>query len=1147
MTHKARKKRNLHNKHRINKKKNRGRNIIPAASKLACETVLDNPPTTGIHEGQISYKLGFVPDQLKLTLPKEYAIWESYQAKLSEWIQSGKEREELAKLPLLEANDPSKLPNECLGLAASILANFAHIYYFNVRKGETQAEDPLPDSIRIPWEQVNARLGRKLLDNDPKKIKAARTQYDVLLSNWKSKKEITGENNLTLEINDLALINAPFNNREERVFNLAIVLMELRFAPALKQFIKALKAVKAGDDNALIEALANVTHVLDRVTNAIHYINSNPNSEHYIDPIIWTKTIAIVDKPLPEGQPGLSANLMPMFHAMDTFIERYQYDTALAKSILQRFQVQPEHIFNFLTALKSDLELNSIRNYVETSNNQVLKNQYQALLDAYVGPKGFLSAHKLKALGVLKINFRSGRLQTNGGMKGTATIETEPQRKVFDDFTVAMLERYGHYQHFPYTAVKVNSKALDKEAKAYEIVLDIKDSGIQFMAGDRCAIQALNCQKTIDILIADLKLDAQSEIKLTSAWKNYFLHVFGKELDVMRLGEFLKYVDIQHARSLSASQRFNIENLKPLAPRMYSVSPIPGHPDQIGLTVGKHVYTLNNKTLQGTASQYLIELDANMPVVIERVPAHFFRLPPNPKKPIMMFAGGTGIAPFLGFIHERQAHLGAGKNWLFYSATNKDAFYYQERLKKAVKENDVELSMVFTRDDKVDTAVYNKKRKKFKYSKKYNEQHPHIDVLIKENAKEICRLIQEEGAYIYVCGNTGFADCVRKAIEKEMAATIEHPEKYIDRLIADKRYNNDVFNSHYSSNSEHHYSRSEVACHNKYNDCWMIINGHVYDLTRFMTIHPGGSKILQVTAGSDGSDDYNHISHHKNQEIEGQLATYEIGTVDEPVFTKKELSKTYKTLLYFLSALLEMQNTLMNNTNFAVNGTPPMYLWNEVMSVFFDGRLAAFDSHENMGSFKYTFGKLLNDICELANIPPLELKNLFDKASACGAYLKKASINVSPEELKRVEEIYKIILSESLKLINDTKEAVILLCREMEKHTDSCDIDKVLPCAIQKINNNMVDYIKIIDHIHAALNLGLNENKPSVSVVASPCIYAKMMLNGRAAPDVQDVKTASLSSSKFCLLAKKDVSEEAVHPLPQAKKRYPNSGIISRL
>ncbi len=48
------------------------------------------------------------------------------------------------------------------------------------------------------------------------------------------------------------------------------------------------------------------------------------------------------------------------------------------------------------------------------------------------------------------------------------------------------------------------------------------------------------------------------------------------------------------------------------------------------------------------------------------------------------------------------------------------------------------------------------------------------------------------------------------------------------------------------------YDASEVAKHNNINDCWIIVDGKVYDITDYIFDHPGGESIL-ANAGGDST------------------------------------------------------------------------------------------------------------------------------------------------------------------------------------------------------------------------------------------------------------------------------------------------------
>jgi cytochrome b involved in lipid metabolism len=47
------------------------------------------------------------------------------------------------------------------------------------------------------------------------------------------------------------------------------------------------------------------------------------------------------------------------------------------------------------------------------------------------------------------------------------------------------------------------------------------------------------------------------------------------------------------------------------------------------------------------------------------------------------------------------------------------------------------------------------------------------------------------------------------------------------------------------------FSRAEVAKHNTEDDCWIIIDGAVFNVSTFAQLHPGGSQILVELGGKD--------------------------------------------------------------------------------------------------------------------------------------------------------------------------------------------------------------------------------------------------------------------------------------------------------
>ena len=75
------------------------------------------------------------------------------------------------------------------------------------------------------------------------------------------------------------------------------------------------------------------------------------------------------------------------------------------------------------------------------------------------------------------------------------------------------------------------------------------------------------------------------------------------------------------------------------------------------------------------------------------------------------------------------------------------------------------------------------------------------------------------------------------------------------------------------------YTEEEVAKHNTKEDCWIIVNGGVYDVTKFAPIHPGGAALIMTVKGKDATEYFNEL--HKESILEEVGADYKIGTVAE--------------------------------------------------------------------------------------------------------------------------------------------------------------------------------------------------------------------------------------------------------------------------
>ncbi|KAL4984344.1 hypothetical protein BDW68DRAFT_193721 [Aspergillus falconensis] len=75
------------------------------------------------------------------------------------------------------------------------------------------------------------------------------------------------------------------------------------------------------------------------------------------------------------------------------------------------------------------------------------------------------------------------------------------------------------------------------------------------------------------------------------------------------------------------------------------------------------------------------------------------------------------------------------------------------------------------------------------------------------------------------------------------------------------------------------YTLHEVASHKTKEDLWIIVDGKVYDVTKYVRDHPGGADVLIDTAGTDATEAYEDVGH--SEDADEILQTYLIGTLKD--------------------------------------------------------------------------------------------------------------------------------------------------------------------------------------------------------------------------------------------------------------------------
>jgi sulfite reductase (NADPH) flavoprotein alpha-component len=231
--------------------------------------------------------------------------------------------------------------------------------------------------------------------------------------------------------------------------------------------------------------------------------------------------------------------------------------------------------------------------------------------------------------------------------------------------------------------------------------------------------------------------------------------------------------------SIKISPQDFVDVLAKLQPRLYSIaSSLKAHPDQVHFTIDVVRYTSHGRQRGGVCSTFLAERADNVAVpVFPNVSK--FRLPEDGNTPIIMIGPGTGIAPFRAYLQERQAIGAKGKNWLFFGSQKSACnYFYREEFDAMQKDGFLSrLDLAWSRDQ---------------------EKKVYVQDRMMENAAEIWKWLDAEGAHFFVCGDArrmakDVDAALRKIVADHGGKDPDAANEYVEKLKSDKRYKRDVY------------------------------------------------------------------------------------------------------------------------------------------------------------------------------------------------------------------------------------------------------------------------------------------------------------------------------------------------------------------
>jgi sulfite reductase (NADPH) flavoprotein alpha-component len=350
------------------------------------------------------------------------------------------------------------------------------------------------------------------------------------------------------------------------------------------------------------------------------------------------------------------------------------------------------------------------------------------------------------------------------------------------------------------------------------IALDLKGSGMSYSVGDSIAIHPINDPDVVENTIRAMKATGNETIldkhnkepwslrefltrksnladlsrKLINELCERQTNLVKKERLQFILGEGQKesFKEYQASHEVWDALAENEEAifapqelshiLQPLLPRFYSIaSSMLAVGEEAHLTVAELTYITNGHIRRGICTHYLCRItalnEATVPVYIH--PSNGFTLPKDRSKDIIMVGPGTGIAPFRGFIQEREAVKATGINWIFFGECHQNyEFFYEEEWSRWINAGILRLETAFSRDQ---------------------EHKIYVQHRILQHGEELFNLL-EGGAYFYVCGDAhrmakDVDAALHQIVQVHGKCSEQSVKDYIKRLKSEKRYLRDVY------------------------------------------------------------------------------------------------------------------------------------------------------------------------------------------------------------------------------------------------------------------------------------------------------------------------------------------------------------------
>lgn len=218
-----------------------------------------------------------------------------------------------------------------------------------------------------------------------------------------------------------------------------------------------------------------------------------------------------------------------------------------------------------------------------------------------------------------------------------------------------------------------------------------------------------------------------------------------------------------------------LARLPALQLRQYSIASSPLAGDEgccaIGLDVIEEAHlAADGRVFKGVASNFLASLREGDALACAVKSSEDFTLPKDPQTPLVLFAAGSGMAPFRGFLQQRallkQQGVACGPVTLFYGCRDDGDFMYADEVRQWEEQGVVSVHAAYSRQG----------------------EKQYIDAVIRQHADAV-RQAYDQDAAMFTCGS---ATKLSKSVRAALCDVFDKTEETLDEHL-DGRYAVDVF------------------------------------------------------------------------------------------------------------------------------------------------------------------------------------------------------------------------------------------------------------------------------------------------------------------------------------------------------------------